>query len=275
MNAPVKYGLYISNHGISETPTDYINMAIEAEKHGWDGFFLWDHIYDEPDYLVDPWIILAGIATRTKSIRLGTTVTPLPRRRPWKVAREVATLDHLSHGRFTLGVGLGGGHDYTKFGEQASLKQRGEMLDEALEIITGLWSEDSFSFHGTYYQIDGVAFYPKPYQEQIPIWVGGTWPIRAPFRRAARYHGTFPLPQDLYPRHVREIIAFIKEIRGEEQLDQFDVVQSVVTSGDEEEDRWVQDYIDAGVTWLVECIYPGRGSVEDYFKIIERGPLKF
>ncbi|MHA2253090.1 MAG: LLM class flavin-dependent oxidoreductase [Candidatus Kariarchaeaceae archaeon] len=276
MTDVMKYGLYIANHGIAETPIDYIEMAIEAEKHGWNGFFLWDHVYDEPNFsLFDPWVTLAGIATRTSKIRIGTTVTPLPRRRPWKVAREVATLDQLSKGRFILGVGIGGGYDYTKFGETINPRQRGEMLDEALEILTELWSGNSYSFKGKYYQIDEVEFHPRPVQEQIPIWVGGTWPIKAPFRRAARYSGTFPLPQDLYPKDVREIIEFIQQIRDPRKSDKFDIVQSIVTSGDPNEDQWVSDYIAAGATWLVECFYPGRGTLEDYFSIIQKGPPEF
>ena len=275
MTNTVKYGLYISNHGISDSPTEYIDMAIEAENHGWDGFFLWDHVYDEPDVLFDPWILLAGIATWTKKIRIGTTVTPIPRRRPWKLAREVVTIDHLSKGRFVLGVGLGGGYDYIKFGEKASLRERGEMLDEALEMLTGLWSGSPFSFDGKYYHIDEVEFHPRPFQKYIPIWVGGTWPKKAPFKRAARFDGVFPLPGNLYPKDVLAIVEFIKQIRDPTLTNHFDVVQSIVTSGDPKEDQWVNDFIAAGVTWLVECFYPGRGIVEEYFNIIRKGPPKF
>ena len=101
-------------------------IAVAAEDAGWDGFFMWDHNYAGKNELIaDPWITLAAVAARTEKIRIGTTVTPLPRRRPEKVAREVATLDILSKGRFILGVGLGGSsdNDYRNFGEDVDLKE--------------------------------------------------------------------------------------------------------------------------------------------------------
>ena len=88
-------------------------LAVEAEEAGWNGFFLWDHINyklagsPDPVAIADPWIMLAAMALRTTNLKLGPMVTPLPRRRPWKLARETVTLDHLCGGRLVLGVGLG------------------------------------------------------------------------------------------------------------------------------------------------------------------------
>ncbi|MFW9794927.1 MAG: LLM class flavin-dependent oxidoreductase, partial [Candidatus Thorarchaeota archaeon] len=157
----MKYGIYISNFALRGDPNKFLELAVAAEDAGWDGFFMWDHNYAGKDELIaDPWITLAAIAARTKKIRIGTTVTPLPRRRPEKVAREVATLDILSNGRFILGVGLGGSsdNDYRSFGEDIDLKTRAEKLEESLTILEGLWSGQPFSFSGKHYTIHEVTF---------------------------------------------------------------------------------------------------------------------
>ena len=123
---------------------------MEAEQAGWDGFFLWDHVIAGVEGVptLDVWVALTAMAMTTSRIRLGATVTPLPRRRPWKLARETVTLDHLSNGRLTLGVGLGVPEEYETFGEDSDNKVRAAKLDEGLEILTGLWSGKPFEHHG-------------------------------------------------------------------------------------------------------------------------------
>jgi alkanesulfonate monooxygenase SsuD/methylene tetrahydromethanopterin reductase-like flavin-dependent oxidoreductase (luciferase family) len=121
---------------------------------------------------------------RTERILLGTMVTPIPRRHPWKLARETVTLDHLSGGRLLLGVGLGGfpQEEFAAFGETGDAKVRAAKLDEGLEVLTGLWSGARFSYRGTQYRVHDAHFTPSPVQQpRIPIWVAGTWPIKAPF----------------------------------------------------------------------------------------------
>ena len=146
----MQYALNLPNGGNWSDPRTLAELAQLAEESGWDGVFLEDYIVwqsqqNVPTY--DPWIALAAMAMQTKRVRLGTNVTPLARRRPWKVAREAVTLDHLSNGRFILGVGLGDtgesvGSDisFTNFREVTDAKQRAQMLDEALDVIVGLWS---------------------------------------------------------------------------------------------------------------------------------------
>ena len=134
-----------------------VELAHEAEAVGWDGVFYWDGIYIEsvgPMY--DPWIVLAAIAMRTRSVRIGAVLTPLSRRRPWKLARETVTLDHLSNGRLILPVGLGALEDggFAKVGEATDRKIRAQLLDEGLAILTGLWSGQPFSFHGEHYHME-------------------------------------------------------------------------------------------------------------------------
>ena len=145
--------------------------------------------------MVDPWVALSAIALSTRRIRIGTTVTPLPRRRPWKLAREAASVDHLSGGRLILGVGIGGGEaEWGAFSEETDLRKRGAMLDEALEILVGLWSGKRFHFEGAHYSIKETFFLPTPLQKpRIPIWVGAVWPNKPPLRRAASWDGVFPL----------------------------------------------------------------------------------
>ena len=152
------YGIYTPNFGAETTPRLLADLAAEAEEAGWDGFFIWDHIVYNRNQklpLYDPWGTLAGIAMRTERLRFGTTVTPIARRRPWKLARETVTLDHLSGGRLTLSVGVGDPDedDYGTFGEPTDRKVRAAMLDEGLEILNGLWSGKPFGFKGEYYQM--------------------------------------------------------------------------------------------------------------------------
>ncbi len=182
----VRYGLYVPNFGKACTPQNLVGLAIEAEDHGWDGFFLWDSISGEDRKLptVDAFTTLAAVATRTKRIRIGTTVTALPRLRPWKVARETATLDHLSNGRLTLGVGLGfpPNQEYSRFGEDPNIKVRAAKLDEALKILVGLWGGKPFAYQGRHFTVKRTQFLPPSKQKpRIPIWVGGFWPRKRPF----------------------------------------------------------------------------------------------
>jgi len=149
----MQYGIYLPNFGDEISPRALADLACEAEEAGWDGFFLWDHIlYSKTQKLrmVDPWIVLAAMAMKTERIRLGTSVTPLPRRRPWKLARETVTLDHLSNGRLILSVGLGepGDAEFGQFGEETDVKVRATKLDEGLDVLAGLWRGKSFSHQG-------------------------------------------------------------------------------------------------------------------------------
>ena len=131
----------------------------------------------------DPWIAVAGMAARTRAGAAGDHGHPLARRRPWKVAREAVAVDALSGGRFTLGVGLGGGPnaEFAAFGEDPDPRARAERLDEGLAILDGLWSGEPFSFEGEHHRVIGAHFLPRAVQEpRIPVWVAGRWPNRRP-----------------------------------------------------------------------------------------------
>jgi alkanesulfonate monooxygenase SsuD/methylene tetrahydromethanopterin reductase-like flavin-dependent oxidoreductase (luciferase family) len=204
------YGLTLPITGVEGSVALLVDLAQAAEDAGWDGVFLEDYIvyWAGDEYPVyDPWLLLAAMAMRTSRIRLGTTVTPLARRRPWKVAREALTLDYLSNGRLIVGVGLGDAHDKSftgVSGEALDPRVRAEWLDEGLEVLAGLWSGCPFSYIGKHYQVSEVTMLPVPLQQpRIPIWVGGFWPRQRPAFRAARWDGFCAAKVDPSGKYVR------------------------------------------------------------------------
>lgn len=243
-------------------------LAQEAEEAGWDGFFIWDHValdwFNAP--FADVTVALALIALQTSRIRFGAMVTPMPRRRPWKFARETVSLDHLSGGRLIVGVGLGVTEaEFANLGEPPDFKTRAAMLDEGLQILEGLWSGESLTFEGQHYSVKDAQFLPTPLQRpRIPIWVAGMWPNKPPFRRAARWDGVFPIPQDLSPDamltpdDVKAIVAYVYQHRSSDAP--FDVSVGGVTPGDDAEQAAsiVAAYADAGVTWWQEAVHGMR-----------------
>ena len=273
----MRFGITVPNIDGFADPRFLVQLARDAEAAGWNGFFLWDHmIYRRPwRPIIDPWVALGAIAVATSSIRLGTAVTPLPRRRPWKIAREVATLDHLSSGRAILGVGLGAPTDeFDRFGEDPDTHVRVEKLDESLAIIDGLWSGEPFSFEGTHFTVGEVRFLPKPVQTRVPVWVAGRWPRPAPFRRAARWDGVFPINEDgsdLTPDQVRDVIRFTASHRrsGAAPLD---VIVDGTTLGAEADVGRISGYEAAGVTWWLESLTWDRGPLEDSVARVSKGP---
>jgi len=276
----LSYGLYVPNFGKSSSPRIYADLAHEAEKAGWDGFFLWDHLveWDERVPVSDSFTALAAIAMRTERIRIGTTITPLPRLKPWTVARQTTSLDSLSNGRMVLGVGLGGEEscDFARFGESADNRILAQKLDESLEVITGLWSGRRFSFRGEHYRLGETVFLPTPIQKpRIPIWAAGFWPRRGPYERAAKWDGVVPLvlPERLpRPDDIRNILGFIKQRRAD--LESFDVVNIGWTSGVDRKKNAdkVSSYAEAGITWWLESLYTKRDSAEKMLTRIRLGP---
>lgn len=269
----MRYGLYLPNFGAWGDPVAMVDLARDAEKAEWDGFFIWDHIGGFDNTMVDPWVALGGIASATETIRIGTTVTPVPRRRPHKLARETATVDRLSGGRLIFGVGSGEGTDeFDRMGEEIDHRTRGAMLDEALDVIDRLWSGDSVVHEGEHYTVHTQGFRPTPIQTpRPPVWVGGFWPYRRPMRRAARWDGVMPLfrrdGQESDLPLLRECLEFIADARG--SLDGYDVVYQGVTPGGDPDRALaiVAPYEEAGVTWWLEPIAPyryGQGMEEPW-----------
>ena len=277
----IRYGLYVPNFGKACNPQTLVHLASEAEACNWDGFFLWDSISGEDRRLptVDAFTTLAAMVVNTKRIRLGTTVTALARRRPWKVARETATIDHLSNGRLTLGVGLGFPPDqeFSRFGEDPDIKVRAAQLDEALEILAGLWSGKSFAYRGTHFTIKRTQFLPPSKQRpRIPIWIGGFWPHRGPFKRAAEWDGVLPLhtpnPIRPSPANLRNILSYVRKHRTVgTQLDA--VIIGWGTGKDERKnEKKIRPYVEAGMTWWLESLFGTTNSLEKMRKRIRMGP---
>lgn len=254
-----------------------IEQAVAAEAAGWDGVFYWDGIYIESmGAMFDPWVTLAAMAMRTERVRLGAVLTPISRRRPWKLARETVTLDHLSNGRLVLPVGLGALDDggFGKVGEPTDRKTRAALLDEGLAILTGLWSGEPFSFHGAHYQVEEMTFLPPPVQQpRIPIWVVGAWPRPKSMDRALRYDGLLPAkvnadgtagevtPADIVA--MREYIATHRTAATP-----FDIIWEGETPGDDpaRAAAMVRPWAEAGATWWMES----RWTTEDVGAVMAR-----
>ncbi len=255
-----------------------IELAVEAEAVGWDGVFYWDGMYIEGvKTMYDPWVVLAAVAMRTERVRIGAVLTPPSRRRPWKLARETVTLDHLSNGRLVLPVGLGTLDDggFTKVGEVTDRRQRAELLDESLEILTGLWSGQPFSFHGKHYQMEEMTFTPPPVQSpRIPIWVVGAWPRTKSMQRVLRYDGLIPTKIDgeITPADIQAMKAYVAQNRT--QTTPFDIIWEGETPGDDRQQAHdiVVPYVDAGITWWTESRWDCMDKPEVVRERIRQGP---
>jgi alkanesulfonate monooxygenase SsuD/methylene tetrahydromethanopterin reductase-like flavin-dependent oxidoreductase (luciferase family) len=290
----MKYAIDIPNFGDFADPRLTAALAHDAEEAGWDGMWVWDHVQRDAGVpYADPWVLLTAIAMSTSRIRFGPMVTPLPRRRPWLVAREAVSLDVLSGGRFVLGVGNGNPlREFTAFGEEADLKVRAAKLDEGLTIIEGLFSGRPYSFKGDYYELHDVEFLPVPVQQpRMPIWVAGTWPRRTPFKRAARWDGTWPIRRApdgsgvlLTPDDIRAVCAVIREEREaaglpwETATGPYEVLVAGITPADDRARaaETAQSFAEAGATWWTERINATeRGSLEVMRARVLAGPPRF
>lgn len=173
------------------TAAEQLEQAILAERAGWDGVFVWEAAYG-----VDAWTLLGAIAARTSQIRLGTMLTPLPWRRPWKVASQVATLDQVSNGRAILAVGIGAiATDLPDTGEETGVRERAELMDEGIDLIRALWGGET-NYHGRHFHYecarDDLSRAARQVQRRIPIWVVGVWPRPKSMRRTLRCDGVIP-----------------------------------------------------------------------------------
>src|SRR5437762_2697317 len=170
----------VPNVGPFGDPVLLVELAVAAEEHGWDGFFVWDHLlyHDQRWDVAGPVTVIAAVAARTARIRIGVLVNVLARRRIGEVARESVTVDLLSGGRLVVGAGLGSlAAEFTAFGESADARARAARLDESLGLLDALWSGEPVTMRGQYLTAAGVRMLPRPVQRpRIPIWCGGRWP---------------------------------------------------------------------------------------------------
>jgi len=249
-------------------PAAAADLAAEAELAGWDGFFCWEGIW-----AVDAWVCLTAAAMRTSRIRLGTMLTPLPRRLPWELASQSATLDNLSGGRVILSVGLGGSEDrFWIFEPDPGRRVRAERLDEGLAMVTAMWRGEPFSFEGKHFDTawtDQMIPPPARQQPRIPIWVVGLWPSDRSMRRVARWDGWLPnfagsagVTGGAESDVVAEGVAWLRAERKRLGLtmDGFDVVVEGTTEPDGDA-ALVRAYQDAGATWWLEANWGLGGDV--------------
>jgi alkanesulfonate monooxygenase SsuD/methylene tetrahydromethanopterin reductase-like flavin-dependent oxidoreductase (luciferase family) len=274
----LRYGFVIP----TGDPRTVAELAREVEEAGWDGSFYWDGICVGGMETYDPWVVMAAMAMRTQRVRIGAVLTPPARRRPWKLARETVSLDHLSGGRLVLPVGLGALDDggFSKVGEPTDRKVRAQLLDESLDILTGLWSGKPFSYRGEHYRLEEMTFLPPPVQRpRIPVWVVGAWPIRKSMERALSYDGVLaaaagagPESPGVTPVTIREIKQYVGENREEDGA--FDIVWEGQTPGEDpvRAAAMVRPYAEAGATWWIESPWTPPNEPDDLRRRIEQGP---
>jgi alkanesulfonate monooxygenase SsuD/methylene tetrahydromethanopterin reductase-like flavin-dependent oxidoreductase (luciferase family) len=285
----VRYSINVPNFGEFAAPEVFADVARRAEEAGWDALLVWDHVVEQKDLrrqIADPWILLTAAALATRRIRLGTAITPVARRRPAKLAREVTTLDRLTGGRMILGAGLGAPVDdeYGSFGDTTDISVLAERLDEGLHALDLLWSGESVTYRGNQITIDDVVLLPTPVQRpRVPIWIGGFWPNRAPMRRAARWDGAIPcaagfeVARPPAVSEVRELLMFLRGCRAERGLrdEPFDIVIGGLSPADAAAGRDVVGPLaDLGVTWWDERmpLDDQLERVEPILRRIDHGP---
>ncbi|MDH5403068.1 MAG: LLM class flavin-dependent oxidoreductase [Candidatus Heimdallarchaeota archaeon] len=274
----MKFGFFLPTMASFADPKQVIEFAILAEKSGWDGVFLPDHLmhHDSIPWL-DANIMMTAIVCNTKNIKVGSWITPVVRRQPWQLAKELATLDILSNGRIILGAGIGAPpSDYTSFG--IKYENMGEKLDEALEILDLCWKGETFDFEGKYYQLKDVRLLPKPIQKpRIPILIGGKWPGNKPFIRGAKWDGMMPISKQ-WPKHltieeIKELTSFINSERKKHTNENAELLIQLDIS-EINNIHLLSKLYELGVTWILFGISPRTGSVEQIKQAILHGPPK-
>ncbi|MEI5098799.1 LLM class flavin-dependent oxidoreductase [Streptomyces sp. PmtG] len=282
----MRFSINVPNFGDFADPRTVAHVATAAEQAGWDGLFVWDHVVHDKAAqrgkpFGDPWMLLTAAALATSRIRLGTLVTPVARRRPHQLARQVATLDAVSGGRVTFAAGLGGPIDdeYASFGEPTDPRVLAERLDEGLGLMARYWTGDPVTHKGTHYEAHDVALLPAATQRpRPPVWIAGFWPNRPPMRRAARWDGVVPLfksaKHGVVPpvAEVRDVVAYVGEHRAEQGP--FEVVVGGATAPGEAADR-IGPLAAAGATWWDERQLqsgPDLDRLAPVLRRIEAGP---
>jgi alkanesulfonate monooxygenase SsuD/methylene tetrahydromethanopterin reductase-like flavin-dependent oxidoreductase (luciferase family) len=296
----MRCSINVPNFGDFADARAVATVAAAAEQAGWDGLFVWDHVLHDKrrrqgQPFGDPWMLLTAAALATSRIRLGTLVTPVARRRPEQLARQVATLDALSGGRVIFGAGLGGPieDEFGSFGETTDPVVLAERLDEGLDLLRRYWSGEPVDHDGRHYQVHDVTLLPASVQRpRPPVWIAGFWPRRRPMRRAARWDGVVPLFADA--RHgevppvdqVRDLVAYVRQQRDEQLRDgqvrdeqagsTFEFVVGGASPGDPAKARdLIAPLVEVGATWWDERqVQTGDGfdKLAPVLRRVEQGP---
>jgi alkanesulfonate monooxygenase SsuD/methylene tetrahydromethanopterin reductase-like flavin-dependent oxidoreductase (luciferase family) len=264
----VRYGLYLPPFGPLGEPRDLVELARRAEAAGWDGVFLWDHVIGAETPIADTWSTLAAMTQVTERILLGPMVTPLPRRRPWVVARQAATVSRLSGGRLVLGAGLGADEtgDFSRFGEDTDPRRRAARLDEGLDLLRRIWAGEEIRHEGEHYRASVDATEPEPHP--LPIWIASSTNHPRVLERAARADGIFPNPSHTpTPDEIRELATRTPHDRP------FDIVirGNVSPAWDEPNPHDLKALAAAGMTWWLESLF-WLDSLDLSMKVVDHGP---
>ena len=269
----MKFGFVIPYASAKE----FLELSVEIEKAGWDAAFGWETIYG-----IDPWVVLGGMSALTERIKLGTLLTPPSRRRPWKLASELVTLDMISDGRALLCAGLGAiDTGFAQVGEETDRKKRAELMDECLELLPQFWTGKPFEFHGTHYDVNWTAPMGEvtPVQRpRIPIWNVGLMGSKASMRRAARWDGVLPNSRDAEGKWSvptpEQLPALRAELEGlGANLDTFDIaVEGMTPAGDEAALDNVRRLAENGATWWIESMWETPGGIPAVRERIAAGP---
>jgi alkanesulfonate monooxygenase SsuD/methylene tetrahydromethanopterin reductase-like flavin-dependent oxidoreductase (luciferase family) len=276
----MRYAVGMPNVGPFGDPRLLTGLGVAAERAGWDGVFIWDHLlYKEQSWPVaNPAVTAAAIAASTSRIRFGVLINAVARRHPGELAAETASLDVLSGGRLVVGAGLGSyPPEWTAFGLDADPRVRGARLDEGLAAVSALWTGESATFEGEHIRVHGARMPLVPVQKpRPPVWIGGRWPAKPPFRRAARWDGVMPTHQDyglgetMPPSELAAVVEYVREQR-DPAAGTFDVVLEGRTDPDSAAER-IAPYADTGLTWWIEAMGWWRGGPDEARARIEAGP---
>ncbi|ADG76336.1 Luciferase-like, subgroup [Cellulomonas flavigena DSM 20109] len=273
--------------GTYGTVQELVDLAVDAEEHGWDGYFTWDGVDLDGMPAWDPFAVLAAAAVRTERVTLGALVFALARRRPWVFAKQAVTVDHLSGGRLVLPVGLGvptDGAVAAVTGEATTLRERAERFDDALAVLDRSFAGERFDVAGTHLRVEGMRLVPTPVarpdgRTRIPLWVVGAFPSERSMGRALRHDGVVAqyrgerAQEGISPQDAAEMVAWVTERRGA-GAGPFDVVLHDALPTDRgEASELLAAYEEAGVTWFVDALWdPAVGTADVQRARVRTGP---
>lgn len=256
-------GLFVAPFDALADPRVVGDLAAAAEAAGWDGIFLWDHLQygEQVTEIADVWTCCAAVAMRTEALLFGPMVTPLPRRRPQVLARQAASLAVLSGGRFVLGLGLGDDWvgEFSAYGDEPDPRVRGRMLDEGLDVLTGLLSGEPVEHEGAHYAVRGARFRPAP---AVPIWLAGRFGNAAPLRRAAGHDGFFVIDV----RRPDDLDVVSADLAQHQPAPGFDLV--VDLQPDQDPAPWLE----RGASWVLTRVGPHDLDLAQVRQIVDAGP---